>query len=96
MSRNDRVKRERKHLYFDLICGIINSTFAITAIIFATIVYGLRNVAGFYIGLTLCICYLGASIFLIIFGIYTKQKEKKHGIISKKKKKRVLKPPIVS
>jgi len=96
MPLEDKVKRERKHLYFDLICGIINSTVAISAIIFATIKFGLRNVAGFYIGLTFFICYLGVSIFLIIFGIYTKQKEKKYGVISNKKRKREIKPPIVS
>jgi len=96
MPLEDKVKRERKHLYFDLICGIINSTVAIIAIIFATIKFGLRNVGGFYIGLTFCIFYLGISIFLIILGIYTKQKEKKYGVISKNKRKREIKPPIVS
>ena len=96
MSRNARLKRERKHLYFDLICGIINSTLALTGIIYATIVYGVRNVAGFYIGLTFFSCYLGVSIFLIIYGIYTRQKEKKYGIVRREKKKRELKPPMVS
>jgi len=96
LVRKDKATEERKGLYFDLICGIINSIFAIIAIIFTTIVYGIRNVAGFYIGLTVCICYLGFSIFLIFLGIYTKQKERKHGVISKKKKKRELKPSIVS
>ncbi len=96
MVFKDKAKRERKSLYFDLICGIINSTLAIIGIIFTTIVHGFRNIAGFYIGLTFCICYLGSSIFLIIFGIFTKQKEKKYGVISKKKRKREIKPPIVS
>ncbi|GAG90598.1 unnamed protein product [marine sediment metagenome] len=95
MVFKDKAKQERKGLYFDLICGIVNSILAIIGIIFATIVYGIRNDAGFYIGLTFCICYLGISIFLIIFGIYTKQKEKKYGVVSKKKRKRELKPPIV-
>ena len=35
-------------------------------------------------------------VFLIFIGIYTKQKERKYGVISEKKKKRELKPPIVS
>jgi MFS family permease len=96
MSQNEKIRRERKHLYFDLICGIINSTFAIIAIIFTTIVYGLRNIPGFYVGLIFSIFYLGVSIFLIILGIYTGRIEKKYGIVGKKKKKREIKPPIVS
>ncbi|MFX1344558.1 MAG: hypothetical protein ACFFBC_01420 [Promethearchaeota archaeon] len=96
MSQNDKIKSERKSLYFDLICGIINSTFAISTIIFVTIEYGFRNTPGFYVGLTFCIIYLGVSIFLIIIGIYTGRIEKKYGIVGRKKKKRELKPPIVS
>jgi hypothetical protein len=96
MTQEDRLKRERKHLYFDLICGVINSTFAISAIIFVTIVYGFRSTPGFYLGFIFCILYLGISIFFIIFGIYTRQMEKKYGIVGGKKKKRELKPPIVS
>jgi uncharacterized membrane protein YhaH (DUF805 family) len=96
MPRKDKVKEERKSLYFDLICGIINSTLAIICIFFTTIVYGIKDVLGFSIGVTFCIFYLGVSIFLIFIGIYTKQKEKKYGIISKKKRKREIKAPIVS
>ena len=96
MVFKDKAKQERKSFYFDLICGIVNIMLAIIGIIFTAIVYGIRNVAGFYIGLTVCISYLGISIFLIFIGIYTKQRERKHGVISKKKKKRELKPPIVS
>jgi len=96
MVRRDKVKEERKALYFDIICGIFNSILALIGIIFSTLVYGIREVAGFFIGLTVFISYLGLSIFLIFIGIYTKQKERKHGVISKKKKKRELKPPIVS
>ena len=96
MVRKDRATEERKGLYADLICGIVNSILALIGIISTTILYGIRRVAGFYIGLTVCICYLGISIFLIIFGIYTRQKEKKFGVISKKKRKREIRPPIVS
>jgi len=96
MSQNDKIRRERKHLYFDLICGLINSTFAISAIIFVTIKYGLRNIPGFYVGLILSIFYLGVSIFFIILGIYTGRIEKKYGIVGRKKKKREIKAPIVS
>lgn len=96
MVRKDRATEERKGLYADLICGIVNSILALIGIIFSTLIYGIRRGAGSYIGLTFLICYLGISIFLIIFGIYTKQKEKKFGVISKKKRKREIRPPIVS
>ncbi len=96
MVRKDRATEERKGLYFDIICGIVNSILALIGIIFSTLIYGIRDVTNFYIGLTVCISYLGFSIFLIFIGIYTKQKERKHGVISEKKKKRDLKPPIVS
>ncbi|MFW9881906.1 MAG: hypothetical protein ACFFG0_53260 [Candidatus Thorarchaeota archaeon] len=96
MPRKDPAKEERKNLYFDLICGIINSGFAVISIIFVSIVYGIRYGAGFYFGLTFCLCYLGVTIFLVLYGIYTKYTEKNYDIISKKKKKRESKPPIVS
>lgn len=96
MVRKDKVKEERKSLYFDITCGLINSILALIGIIVTTAIHGIRSVANYYIGLTICICYLGLSIFLIFMGFYTKHKERKKEVVSKRMEKRELKPPIVS
>ncbi len=88
----DRVKKERQQLYFDLICGIICSVTALSGIIFMTIVHGISDMSGWLVGFTFWMVYLIFSLFLISVGLYTRWKDKH---FDEKKPRKDLKPPIV-
>ncbi len=95
ITLKDQAKDERKKLYFDLICGIVSAILALIGIIFFAIAYGITSWVGFLTGLIFWILYLFLSIFLIGVGIYTKKQERKYGIVTTKKKKKEIKPPII-
>ena len=76
----DEAKRKRKGLYFDLICGIVSSIFALTAIIFSTVMFGITSMVGWLTGLSFWILYFMLSMFIIGIGLYTKRKEKQMGM----------------
>ncbi|MHA2282215.1 MAG: hypothetical protein ACXAC5_15335 [Promethearchaeota archaeon] len=91
----DIARKENQQLYFHLICGTICAITALTGIIFNAVVYRITSIEGFLTGLSFWIFYLVFSLFLIGVGIYTAHKEKKYGIIIKKRKRKDIKPPIV-
>jgi len=93
IPRKDDVTEENKKLWFDLICGAVFSILALTGIIVMSIMYGITNTAGFLIGLIFWSFYLLGSLLLMGWGIYTKKPGNKYG---KKRKKKELRPPIVS
>ncbi|MBY8985768.1 MAG: hypothetical protein KGD65_11905 [Candidatus Lokiarchaeota archaeon] len=53
-----RAKKERQQLYFDLICGIISSTLAITGIIYVGLTQRISNYINYITGLSFWIFYL--------------------------------------
>ncbi len=63
MVRKDKATEERKGLYFDIICGIVNSVLALIGIIISTLIYGIRDVTNFNIGLTVCISYFYWNLY---------------------------------
>ena len=87
------VKKERQAIYFDLICGAISSILSISGIVFFTIQSEIMNPLFFIIGFVFLILYLIISLFVIFYGLYSYFLEKKG--FENRKKKRVLKPPIV-
>lgn len=89
---DDKIKRERKSLYFDLICGSVSSIIALSGIVYVLITQGIRDLKMFIIGASFWIFYLCFSIFLICLGIYLWYKEK-HWDESKSRKD--LKPPRI-
>ena len=92
MVFKDEAKNEREKLYFDLICGIVCSTFALSGIIFVTVMYGITNMGSWLTGLTFWILYFLLSLLLMFYGIYTKWKEKNFDENAPRKD---LRPPIV-
>ena len=58
MAFKDDTKNERKSLYFDLICGVICSTSALTGIIYVSVMHEITSVTGWLVGLTFWIFYL--------------------------------------
>jgi hypothetical protein len=92
MVLKDEAKSERKHLYFDLICGVVCSVTALSGIIFISVMYEITDMVGWLTGLTLWILYLIFSLSLISYGLYTRWKEKHFDNQAPKKD---LKAPIV-
>ncbi|MFX1311497.1 MAG: hypothetical protein ACFFHD_02650 [Promethearchaeota archaeon] len=92
ITLKDRVKQERKSIYFDLICGTFSSTIALIGIIFVGLTKKITHLIIYYIGLTFWICYLIFSIFMICLGIFLWYKEKH---FDEQKPKKDLKPPII-
>ena len=93
MVLKDVAKNERKAVYFDLICGIVCSVSAFTALIFVTVMYGITNMVAWLTGSVFLILYLILSLSLICYGLYAKWKDKN---FDEKSPRKDLKPPIVS
>ncbi len=94
--RND-LKSERIMIYFDLICGVISSSIAISTIVFFTITEEISQITTTYIiGLGFWIAWLLISLFFIGVGIYTYYAEKNYDIRAKSRKLRKINTPIVS
>ena len=92
MVLKDEAKSARKAIYFDLICGVVCSTTALTGIVFVSITQEITYMAGWVTGLTLWILYLIFSLFLITVGIYTWWREK---LFDEQAPRKDLKPPII-
>ncbi|MFW9823362.1 MAG: hypothetical protein ACFFE4_10530 [Candidatus Thorarchaeota archaeon] len=88
-----RAKKERQQLYFDLICGIISSSTAITGIIYVGLTQKITNYFNYITGLSFWIFYLCFSIFMIGLGIFLWHKEK---YFDDKKVKKDVRAPIIS
>ncbi len=95
MSSDDMIKRERKQIYFDCICGTICSISAlIGGFSFALTDGGIKDFTYFVIGTIFWLGYLFLSIFIIGIGIYTYYKAKNFSPDAPVRKK--LKAPIIS
>ena len=93
MVPKDKAKSERQKLYFDLICGIVCSTTALTGIIFVTLMYGITSMVGWLTGLSFWLLYFLFSLLLVFYGLYIRWKEKHFDELKPRKD---LKPPVVS
>jgi hypothetical protein len=87
-----RAKKERRAIYFDIICGIVSSIISLSGIAYVAILNLVVNIGWFTVGLTFWVGYLIFSIFLMGVGIYTWYKEKN---FEKYEQKQDLKAPIV-
>jgi len=87
-----RAKKERQAIYFDLICGIVSSTIAISAMIFVAVVKAIKSLKWYIVGMTFWVGYLIFSFLMITFGIYTYYQEKHW---EERKSKHKLRAPIV-
>jgi len=94
MPSHDKVRSERKQIYFDCICGTICSISALIGIFFFTLPGGIKNFTYFVIGTTFLFGYLFLSLFVIGVGIYTYYKAKNFS--SDEPVRKNLKAPIFS
>lgn len=86
------IKKERKDLYFDLICGVISAVISLTGIIYIAILNRITNIGLFIAGFTFWMCYFLISVLLISYGLYTSYKEKN---FDENKRRKDLRAPIV-
>jgi hypothetical protein len=94
IKKEKEIRSERTSFYCNLICGAFFSGMSIVCVIFVTFDQGIRSISNFIIGLTFLIIWLITCLSLIFYGIYIQNLEKKHP--NKLRKKKDLKPPIVS
>jgi uncharacterized membrane protein (DUF485 family) len=87
-----RAKKERRAIYFDIICGLVSSIISLSGIAYVAILKLVVNIGWFTVGLTFWVGYLIFSIFLVGVGVYTWYKEKN---FEKYEQKKDLKAPIV-
>lgn len=87
-----RAKKERRAIYFDIICGLVSSIISLSGIAYVAILNLVVDIGWFTVGLTFWVGYLMFSIFLIGVGIYTWHKEKN---FEKYEQRKDLKAPIV-
>jgi hypothetical protein len=93
MSNNLKdAKNDRKKIYFDCICGVTCATLALIGIAYFSIMYGVTNYIGFYIGTIFWIGWLCLSLFLIGVGVYSYYLELHP---EKDKKRQQLKAPVI-
>lgn len=92
MASEREIKRERKALYFDFICGIISSVLALTGLTVVAISHRIFSMGWFTVSVIFWTSYALFSFFLIGLGIYTWKKEKNFDSIEPRKD---LKAPIV-
>lgn len=88
----DRIKKERRQIYMDIILGIISALIALVSIIFAAILNLLKNKIMFITGLSFWICWLAYSFFLLGLGIYAWYSDKH---FDERPPRKDLKPPII-
>lgn len=87
-----RAKKERKAIYFDLLCGVTSSVIAISGLIFVAVVNSIKYLDWFIVGVTFWVGYLIFSILMISYGIYSYHLEKHW---EERKSKHKLRAPIV-
>ncbi|MHA2036325.1 MAG: hypothetical protein ACW98X_07815 [Promethearchaeota archaeon] len=92
VQTEEKVKKERQQLYFDLICGVICSVTALSGIIYMTVVFGISDMSGWLVGFSFWMVYLIFSLFLISIGLYSRWKDKHFDDQTPRKD---LKAPIV-
>ena len=92
MKSEKEIKDERIALYFDLICGVVTSSVALTGLTYVFVSHRIFSIGWFTISITFWLGFLLLSLLLIGYGIYTYQKNK-HFDSSEPRKD--LKAPIV-
>ncbi len=92
MPTEREIKCERKAIYLDIICGIMSSALALTALAVAAISHRIFSMGWFAVSVTFWTAYLLFSFFLIGLGIYTWKMNKN---FETNKAKKDLKAPIV-
>ncbi|MFX1374380.1 MAG: hypothetical protein ACFFA0_01075 [Promethearchaeota archaeon] len=71
-----RAKKERKAIYFDIICGLISSLLSLGGLIYVAVLNQIVSIGWFTAGVTFWVSYMIFSFFLIGVGVYTWHKEK--------------------
>jgi len=97
MPKWDKIKNERIAMYFDVISGIIMSTFTLFGIFYFTMTEHITNFSVFYVlGLVFWIGWLGLSIFLMVIGIKAYLDEKHFNLTGERKNPKKIRAPMVS
>jgi hypothetical protein len=86
-----KAKKERKAIYFDIICGTVSSVLSLSGLIYVAILNQIVSIGWYTAGVTFWVGYLLFSMFLIGMGIYTWRKEKN---FEKYEPRKDLKAPI--
>ena len=95
MYSDEKIKRERIQVYFDILCGLTCSISALIGIFVFVLPGGdIQNITFFVIGTTFWLGYFCLSLFLIFVGVYTYYKSKNFSLDNPPKKK--LKAPMIS
>ena len=97
MPKWDRIRDERISMYFDIILGIIMSSFTLFGIFFFSLTEGIEYFSVFYVlGVVFWISWLIFSIVLMVIGIKSYLDTKYFEKTGKPKKARKIRTPIVS
>ena len=97
MPNRDRIKNERISMYFDIISGIIMSSFTLFGIFFFSLTEGIEYFSVFYVlGVVFWISWLLFSIVLMVIGIKSYLDTKHFEKTGKPKKARNIKAPMIS
>ena len=97
MPKWDRIRDERISMYFDIILGIIMSSFTLFGIFFFSLTEGIEYFSVFYVlGVVFWISWLIFSIVLMVIGIKSYLDTKYFEKTGKPKKARKIRAPMVS
>ena len=97
MPNWDRIRNERISMYFDIISGIIMSSFTLFGIFFFSLTEGIEYFSVFYVlGVVFWISWLIFSIVLMVIGIKSYLDSKYFEKTGKPKKARNIRAPMVS
>jgi membrane protein implicated in regulation of membrane protease activity len=97
MPKWDRIRDERISMYFDIILGIIMSSFTLFGIFFFSLTEGIEYFSVFYVlGVVFWISWLIFSIVLMVIGIKSYLDNKYFEKTGKPKKARKIRAPMVS
>ena len=68
-----RAKKERRAIYFDIICGIVSSIISLSGITYVAILNLVVNIGWFTVGLTFWVGYLIFSISILLYLIINRK-----------------------
>ena len=86
------VKKERQAIYFDLICGVVSSTIAISGLVFVAVLNAIKSLKWYLVGVVFWTGYLIFSILMISYGIYIYRQDKH---FDEREPRKNLRAPIV-
>jgi len=94
MPEKDKIKNERKAIFFDLGCGVTSSVLALTGIIYGINTFRvITNIGWFVLSVSFWVIYFLFSVIMISYGIYSNHQSKNFDPSKYKKK---IKAPFVS